>query len=334
MQLLETPKKVSVKEELTDWLRPSAEMEEPGTTTDMVVTEKTPMEQMKPVVVKSEPSTLSEKSTKRARPSEEEAIPTAPKRARPSLKEEANPTEPPRKRSRQETPTKKTSELEESNTKRLSVIIRRLSADEIVQASAKRLVVALRRLGAAEIETKAPTPKRSQNCHECAVCPKVFSQKNHLQAHMTAVHLRVKSFKCDLCPYATRWRHTFSAHKIRRHAIGNARACTLCTRTFATVQELTDHVKGAHLCLKSFKCDQCPFESPWRWSLNKHKKGRHSVRKTHPCDSCAQVFSTKWQLAKHVKGLHGLKYAYVRCDQCPFESQWATSLVRHKKSRH
>ncbi|TPX70205.1 hypothetical protein SpCBS45565_g01912 [Spizellomyces sp. 'palustris'] len=79
--------------------------------------------------------------------------------------------------------------------------------------------------------------------HPCSACPKSFTRRYNLLAHIRGAHSHTRPFKCPQCPLAFARKHDFLRHKVSLHTVGRKPfECPHCDLTFARSDALKRHV--------------------------------------------------------------------------------------------
>lgn len=159
--------------------------------------------------------------------------------------------------------------------------------------------------------------KSSHNSFKCAVCGKIFKQKNALSQHM-----KLHVFQCQICNKKFPTEKGLSSH-LNTHNY----ECSICNRLFSNNQLLLDHIQ-VH-----------PVESNTTYvnygeTLNNNniivkKEDVVSKQNLYYCNNCEKTFKMKSQLDQHQKDKH-----YVPCTDCGKSFINATAMKAHYNSVH
>eukprot|EP00179_Madagascaria_erythrocladioides_P003887 CAMPEP_0198311812 /NCGR_PEP_ID=MMETSP1450-20131203/3425_1 /TAXON_ID=753684 ORGANISM="Madagascaria erythrocladiodes, Strain CCMP3234" /NCGR_SAMPLE_ID=MMETSP1450 /ASSEMBLY_ACC=CAM_ASM_001115 /LENGTH=214 /DNA_ID=CAMNT_0044014725 /DNA_START=264 /DNA_END=904 /DNA_ORIENTATION=- len=80
----------------------------------------------------------------------------------------------------------------------------------------------------------------------CTHCPQKFKQRNHINLHITAVHMKLKPFDCKRCD-----------------------------RRFSTSSNLRRHLRMVHDKVKPWECPMCDFKFSEPADMKKHFRRKH-----------------------------------------------------------
>ncbi|XP_030002782.1 gastrula zinc finger protein XlCGF57.1-like isoform X2 [Sphaeramia orbicularis] len=159
--------------------------------------------------------------------------------------------------------------------------------------------------------------------YHCSVCTKTFSQKSHLEIHMTS-HTGEKRFKCSLCHKCFRHRSNLKRH-MRAHTGEKLFHCPVCQKRFICNSHLTGHMI-IHTGEKPFSCSECGKRFTWKIVLERHMR-LHTGEKPFSCSECGKRFTRKMGLERHVM-LHTGEKPFS-CSECGKRFTRKTSLERH-----
>ncbi|KAL1456131.1 hypothetical protein WDU94_000881 [Cyamophila willieti] len=150
--------------------------------------------------------------------------------------------------------------------------------------------------------------KKSQKCHVCEVCSRVFNHKGHLTRHLLVHDRSIKHFLCHECgrrfnqksSLVTHWTHVHCKEK----SMDNQFQCVWCGQVYKHKMNLKSHLLNNHnknaMLKTKFYCNICNkyFISTSR--LNMHSKIHLSI-KEFQCLICKKSFNQKNNLNIHLK---------------------------------
>ena len=99
-------------------------------------------------------------------------------------------------------------------------------------------------------------------------------RKANLQRHLKA-DMEEKEHKCKQCAYETNYKEHLRAHVTSIHEKMKNRLCDHCGSRFRDQSTLKSHLKAAHHMGEKHLCDQCPYETYLLWHLKRHVKRMH-----------------------------------------------------------
>ena len=171
-----------------------------------------------------------------------------------------------------------------------------------------------------DIFAKMATKEKKIKCDQC---DKAYSNKWSLEAHISAIHLKIK-FPCDICEESFKYegdlkKHRFAIHKRFKK---KSHKCDQCDRAFANRGALSAHVSAIHLKVKiKHQCEICGKGFQKINTLENHVSEFHLKTKLS-CETCGKEFSCKYSLESHVLNVHEkTKYICHMCWRRPFLSK-------------
>lgn len=163
----------------------------------------------------------------------------------------------------------------------------------------------------------------------CKLCPKKFTQKVALGAHLVR-HSGVKSFKCSYCD-KTFYNIDSQLRHERIHTDERPYKCSFCEKSFNDPSAHARHER-IHKGDKRYRCEHCPQAFTDHSSLYIHRK-RHINKRDFPCKKCEKRFYSKSDLAKHINAVHYLIMNY-QCDYCKKYFAYKPNLLIHIQAMH
>jgi uncharacterized Zn-finger protein len=139
------------------------------------------------------------------------------------------------------------------------------------------------------------TGEKPEKPFSCSLCEKSFSDTSALRTH-ARVHTGEKPFSCTLCSISFAQSATLKAHK-RMHTGEKPFSCTLCSKSFAQYNNLKVHSR-IHTGEKPFSCTLCPKSFAQPSKLKKHSR-IHTGEKPFRCSLCEKSFSDTSALRQH-----------------------------------
>ncbi|XP_069697563.1 zinc finger protein 569-like [Periplaneta americana] len=156
-------------------------------------------------------------------------------------------------------------------------------------------------------------PLEESRLHVCHLCPKRFSQKTKLSAHIKT-HLQEPSHACNICGKRFHRKDVQTNHMFL-HSGQRPFSCAHCGKAFAFKSNLSTHLAthpsdAGHQQVE-FVCPECGKKFRHRSSLTLHRKA-HSGQFNHTCAACGKKFMKK----SHYEG-HLRSHDPERPFQCP-----------------
>ncbi|ROT82132.1 hypothetical protein C7M84_024719 [Penaeus vannamei] len=151
--------------------------------------------------------------------------------------------------------------------------------------------------------------------HKCSKCPKSFSEKEYLQAHLK-LHEGGKKYECDACGFLCSSTYNLDTHK-KQHLSDKPFKCELCDKTFIRRDFLDQHMEQIHKNKKS-KCEKCGKLFSRKDVLKRHlarleshmklhekNRSKEDGKGMHKCDICEKSLTSRDILRKHIRKIHG-----------------------------
>ena len=170
--------------------------------------------------------------------------------------------------------------------------------------------------------------------YKCTICPKTFTQKLELNAHIKD-HFRC--YHCNLCKadfigdkkYLYHLQHVHKESGIKKKPAGKLMKCEYCEKSVAK-DELQKHVEENHIddANKKVFCETCGRMCKNESALEKHRF-THSGDKDFICDYCKKGFTRKNNLQCHLRTHTGFRP--FECDECPKSFAHVSGLRCHKR---
>ncbi len=159
----------------------------------------------------------------------------------------------------------------------------------------------------------------------CTLCPKSFTRKQRLDAHI-AWH-QGRSEVCDMCNATYTHKSDLARHMTTLHPDHPGYDCPICSRHFAIQSYLREHLK-THTKVKEFACVLCPRTFRYENALIKHQE-THSEENQIKCQECGKVMPSVHKLKEHVL-IHSGERPHC-CDVCNKSFRLRNDLMTHKK---
>lgn len=149
----------------------------------------------------------------------------------------------------------------------------------------------------------------------CEQCTGVFTARQGLSVHITAVHNQEKNFVCDQCESAFSQQAGLNTHISRVHLGERPYRCHLCPAAFGGSSHLKNHITAIHDMLLSWKCKECDFVSATKGNLTHHVRQVHRNLRPNRCTQCEFSSYAKYNLDIHVIAMHD-RIRRFACQQC------------------
>ncbi|XP_055610260.1 transcription factor grauzone-like [Uranotaenia lowii] len=170
--------------------------------------------------------------------------------------------------------------------------------------------------------------KQEDKHFKCDRCPKEFSQKGLLRAHL----MRHEKVQCPHCDMMLSNSQSLAIHIINKHSnVDRRMICDACGQEFLNKLCFDRHVKE-HMGIEVHKKLQCHICQKWlkgERGLQKHLQFSHYERaQTHECDVCHQQYPNSRALFDHKRLVH--VRAKFECDFCGKQFKRASNLKEHR----
>lgn len=171
----------------------------------------------------------------------------------------------------------------------------------------------------------------------CPFCKMLFKRNSSLNAHIDAMHERLRMYKCSVCGYSTTHVSHFKTH-IKTHenpeeiilqALQNIpNYCSICQKYFKKDHALTEHMALVHNDEKPYSCDICDKEFAKLANYMRHMK-THEDGDAVQCEVCDAKFRTTAEMYRHLKEIHPDRKH--KCEKCGAEFTRKGNLRDHMK---
>ena len=163
--------------------------------------------------------------------------------------------------------------------------------------------------------------------HTCSLCEQKFSTKEHLAAHIKAVHYKERNVHCPQCSYKSFAKGTMRHHIRNVHEKNGPKyECQTCDYKAKGKKNLYKHVKYRHMNPGKSTCDIC-FAELRDDTIEKHKILMHySIDEQLECLECGKRFKNKDTLRRH-QNVH--KNIVYNCEICNFTYKSRSAKYEH-----
>ena len=177
--------------------------------------------------------------------------------------------------------------------------------------------------------------KHGNQSFACGECGKVYQQKHHLKAHISAKHENTP-FLHVCVAWSTSFvsRSSLKEHQRLYHEDKPRYRCTLCPKVFMVNSHFMSHT-NKHYNFASYKYNIYAKIFQHQCSLTTHKgvcAGVAPPAPRHVCPTCDKVFKLKCYLDQHIRRKHTQDNDANRCDKCGKTFGWKATLNRHRKT--
>lgn len=162
--------------------------------------------------------------------------------------------------------------------------------------------------------------------HQCSVCQKRFTRKQHLDLHRR-VHSGEKPFSCTVCNRTFALKGTLEVH-MRTHTGERPYCCPICKKTFTQTSALNSH-RRTHTGEKPFGCPTCKKTFGQKVHLEVHMRS-HTGERPYCCSFCTKPFADSYNLKIHMR-VHTGEKPY-RCSVCQKGFTVSSNLRAHERT--
>ncbi|XP_029731738.2 zinc finger protein 184 isoform X2 [Aedes albopictus] len=134
----------------------------------------------------------------------------------------------------------------------------------------------------------------------CKHCPKQYTYKKDLKAHMEIVHEGTADYSCKECGKTYARKEPLTKHYIAVHTDVRKYECTVCGKKFAHGTDRNYHYKIQHTDLRPYSCQYCEMTFKRGYDLTLHTR-THTGEKPFKCDLCGKTFAKSYNVVIHKK---------------------------------
>lgn len=167
---------------------------------------------------------------------------------------------------------------------------------------------------------------------QCQICGELFPG-TELQKHIKTVHTDNIPVKCKYCEFETTNRASMTQHTLR-HKNATTLHCDFSGCKYKSYYDgaMQKHrLKHMELGVK-LQCTKCTFQTMNKYLLRYHEEAHMTGKKRYKCDQCDYATILPANLVQH-KYKHSTEKRF-KCEVCPFETKYNTSLRFHVKKKH
>ena len=165
----------------------------------------------------------------------------------------------------------------------------------------------------------------------CALCPKSFSSKAHLNRHIATKHTDAVTLSDAVSDTLANIKKNDNWETEGSDAEGQTFACELCGKNFPSLKKLEWHGDQVHVSGKKYKCTKCEKSFLTGLKLNKHMRS-HTGSGEHECEVCQKRFPSSSSLILH-RNIH-LESKPYQCEDCEKGFSQKGNLKVHMEKHH
>ncbi|XP_018012259.1 zinc finger protein 62 [Hyalella azteca] len=215
--------------------------------------------------------------------------------------------------------------------------------------------------------------KKVPQCYICDVCGRIYSSKFSLERHVRC-HTGERPYECDVCDFSTSYREHMQRHMTSVHLVVHSdepkkKYIPKHRRTKVENEEEEETSQGGegspakkrrNILRKRFECAACGIRSTHKSDLVEHIKEKHpkahivsldnndgskvhlvvtaskkprEIRKfTATCSYCSKVFNDNWKYMVHLRSHTGVKP--FSCSECDFHATTKMTVRDHIHRKH